>query len=86
MQSLEAALALVKDEADAFIVGGAQIYELALPYLDILEITVVHATLEGHAYFPDWDESPFECITSLHHPADGNHEYSFTFETWKRKA
>ena len=86
VQSLEAALALVKDEADAFIVGGAQIYELALPYLDILEITVVHATLEGHAYFPDWDKSPFECITSLHHPADENHEYSFTFETWKRKA
>ncbi len=86
VQSLEAALALVKDEAEAFIVGGAQIYELALPYLDILEVTVVHATLEGHAYFPDWDKSPFDCITSQHHPADENHQYSFTFETWKRKA
>ena len=86
VQSLEAALALVKDEADAFIVGGAQIYELALPYLDVLEITVVHASLDGHVYFPDWDKSPFECIASLHHPADANHEYSFTFETWKRKA
>ena len=86
VQNLEAALALVKDETDAFIVGGAQIYELALPYLDILEITVVHASLDGHVYFPDWDKSPFECIASLHHPADANHEYSFTFETWKRKA
>jgi dihydrofolate reductase len=86
VQSLEAALALVKDETDAFIVGGAQIYELALPYLYTLEITVVHASLDGHVYFPDWDKSPFECIASLHHPADANHEYSFTFETWKRKA
>ncbi|MBT7660296.1 MAG: dihydrofolate reductase, partial [Bacteroidetes bacterium] len=76
----------VKDEADAFIVGGAQIYELALPYLDVLEITVVHASLDGHVYFPDWDKSPFELTTSAHHLADENHEYSFTFETWKRQA
>ena len=86
VQSLEAALALVSGEAEAFIVGGAQIYELALPYLDILEITVVHAAFEGHAYFPDWDKEPFELTTSVHHLADENHEYSFTFETWKRKA
>ena len=85
VQSLEAALALVKDEAEAFIVGGAQIYALAMPFVDVLEITVVDASLEGHAYFPDWDKAPFECVSSVHHPADGNHEYSFTFETWKRK-
>jgi dihydrofolate reductase len=78
-------LALVKDEAEAFIVGGAQIYALAMPFVDVLEITVVDATLEGHAYFPDWDKAHFECVSSVHHPADENHEYSFTFETWKRK-
>jgi len=85
VQSLEAALALVKDEAEAFIVGGAQIYELSLPYLDQLEITVVDASLEGDAFFPDWDKRNYELATSEYHPVDENHEYSFTFETWKQK-
>ncbi|MEY2971105.1 MAG: hypothetical protein RLZZ599_1478 [Bacteroidota bacterium] len=85
VQSLEAALALVQEEAEAFIVGGAQIYELSLPYLDKLEITVVDASLEGDAFFPDWDKSNYELVASEYHPVDENHEYSFTFETWKRK-
>ncbi len=85
VQSLEAALALVQEEAEAFIVGGAQIYELSLPYLDQLEITVVNAALEGDAFFPDWDKGNYELATSEYHPVDENHEYSFTFETWKRK-
>ncbi len=85
VQSLESALALVEHEHEAFIVVGAQIYELALPYLDILEITIVHATLDGHAYFPEWDKTPFERTVQVYHPADDHHEYSFTFETWNRK-
>jgi dihydrofolate reductase len=85
VQSLEAALALVQEEAEAFIVGGAQIYELSLPHLDQLEITVVDASLEGDAFFPDWDKSNYELVASEYHPVDENHEYSFTFETWKRK-
>ena len=47
--------------------------------------TFVNASLEGHAYFPDWDKSSFECVSRVRHPADEKHEYSFTFETWKRK-
>ncbi|MEY2963212.1 MAG: hypothetical protein RL754_473 [Bacteroidota bacterium] len=83
--NLEAALELVKNEEEAFIVGGAQIYELAMPYVDILEITEVHHEFDAHAYFPDWDQSPFELIAETFHPADENHEYSFTFKTWKRR-
>ena len=76
---------MVKDETEAYIVGGAQIYALAMPLVDILELTLVNASLEGHTYFPDWDKSSFECVSRVHHPPDEKHEYSFTFESWKRK-
>ena len=63
-QSLEEAL--VKAEAQAeldggdevMIIGGGQIYTEALPMVDRIYITQVHAEVDVDAYFPelDWDE------------------------------
>ena len=85
VHSLEDAIALAQHEDEVFIVGGAQIYELSLPYLDVLEITEIHASPEGDAYFPVWNSEEFELVTDVHHPTDENHEFSFNFKTWKRK-
>ena len=49
VHSLEEAVALAKTEEEVFIVGGAQIYALSLPMIDVLEITEVHAHFEGDA-------------------------------------
>ena len=86
VHSLEEAVALAKTEEEVFIVGGAQIYALSLPMIDILEITEVHAHFEGDAFFPTFDEADFELVAQEHHPVDEKHKHSFTFKTWKRKA
>ena len=86
VHSLEEAVALAKTEEEVFIVGGAQIYALSLPMIDVLEITEVHAHFEGDAFFPTFDEADFELVTEEHHPIDEKHKHSFTFKTWKRKA
>jgi dihydrofolate reductase len=86
VHSLEEAVALAKTEEEVFIVGGAQIYALSLPMIDVLEITEVHAHFEGDAFFPTFDEADFELVTEEHHPTDEKHKHSFTFKTWKRKA
>lgn len=85
VQSLDAALELAKTEDEIFIVGGAQIYELALPKTQWLEITEVHAAPEGDAFFPQWNQADFELVAEERHPKDENHQYSFTFKTWKRR-
>jgi dihydrofolate reductase len=86
VNSLEAAIELAQHEEEVFIVGGAQIYTLSLPLIDVLEITEVHAEFEGDAFFPVFEEADFELTSQEHHPADEKHQYSFTFKTWKRKA
>lgn len=86
VNSLEAAIDLAQHEEEVFIVGGAQIYTLSLPLIDVLEITEVHAVFEGDAFFPVFEEADFELTSQEHHPADEKHQYSFTFKTWKRKA
>jgi dihydrofolate reductase len=44
------------DREEVFIIGGAQIYEQALPYADKLYLTVVDKEAEADTYFPDYSE------------------------------
>ena len=56
--SPEEALALVQDEEEAFIIGGASIYRLFLPLADRLYLTEAEAEdADADVYFPDFDKS-----------------------------
>ena len=50
--SLQAALALLADEAEIIIMGGAEIYAQAMPVATDLRITEVALTVAGDAFFP----------------------------------
>jgi len=39
---------------EVFIIGGGQIFELALPYADKLYLTVVEGTFDADTFFPDY--------------------------------
>ena len=86
VHNIEAALELVKDDDQPFIVGGAQIYELALPYAHRLELTHIHHTFEGgDAYFPEFDKSEWEVVNEEYHPKDDKHTQDFTITRYERK-
>lgn len=56
--SWEAALeAAWKRDACPFVVGGAQIYALALPLVTRFELTEIDRDIEGDTWFPDFDLS-----------------------------
>src|SRR3989442_12299730 len=55
--SLEAALAAVHEREDAFVIGGAEIYPLALPVARRLYMTEIELDFEGDAFFPEFDRS-----------------------------
>ena len=57
--SLDQALARVQDAQRAFVIGGAQLYALALPHADELMLTEVDAELPGDVFFPPWDRTQF---------------------------
>ena len=61
--SLDAALdrCRKRNESKAFIIGGSQIYRLALPLAD--EIIVTHVEGEnivGDTYFPEWNQAAWK--------------------------
>jgi dihydrofolate reductase len=60
--SLAAALARLEGTAKAFVIGGGELYALALPLADELELTEIDAELDGDTFFPPWDRSAFACV------------------------
>lgn len=85
VHSLEEALALsASDGEEIFIVGGAQIYEEALPLTEKLYFTRVHGTFEGEAFFPHVQESEWELISKEEHKKDEKHDYAYTFLIYER--
>jgi dihydrofolate reductase len=83
----DAALAAARErnDSEAFIFGGAAIYEIALPRADCLYLTRVHASPTGDTFFPDFDESEWRLVSRELHPADDAHQYAFSFEEYERR-
>jgi dihydrofolate reductase len=52
-KSLEDALALAKQDSEAFIIGGGELYKQALPLTDKIYLTRVHAGFAGDTFFPE---------------------------------
>jgi len=48
------------EAAKVFVIGGADIYEYALPLAKYLFTTIVHTQLQGEIYFPKWDKSQWK--------------------------
>lgn len=60
INDLERFLKEAKEEL--FIIGGSQIYKIALPYADVLYITHVLGSYNGDAYFPKINLSNYKVV------------------------
>jgi dihydrofolate reductase len=85
VHSLDDALAAAGSAPDVFVIGGEQIYALALPRADRLELTEIDTAIEGDAWFPQWDRAAFRESARESHtdPATG---LPFSFVTYERVA
>ena len=80
--SLEDALRLVADVPRVSVIGGAQIYALALPLATTLELTEIDADLEADTFFPVWDRAAFrETAREAHVTAEG---LPYAFVSYRR--
>jgi len=87
VNSVEAALEIAKNngENEPFIIGGGQIYEIALEenLVDKIYLTKVHHSFEGDTFFPElnaeWKETEV-----IDHKSDKKHEYAYSFLTFEK--
>lgn len=85
--SLEGAIALAQKEGEdeAFVIGGATIYRMALPRADRLYLTQVHAATKADVFFPEWDEGEWVEAQRIELPVDEKNQYPTTFRILNRK-
>ena len=76
--SLDAALALLDGVDKAFVIGGAEIYALALPSAEELVLTEIDAALDGDTFFPAWDRARFAAVSR-------EQRVGYSFVTYRRR-
>lgn len=78
-------LAETNGEEEVFIIGGGQIYEIALPHVDRIYLTEVDLEIEGDIFFPEIDPKDWTLTEEIKHLADEKNEYDYTFKVLERK-
>jgi len=83
--SPEEALMACKNEKKIFIIGGAQIYSLFIPYVNQFYITKIHHQFEGNIYFPMPKKEDLILKEKQNFNKDAKNKWNYSFEIYKKK-
>lgn len=85
VHDLKTAIDKVPVDQHAYVVGGGDIFDMAINLADKIELTRVHTTIEGDAFFPEIDAKKWNLVWEERHEVDEKHNFPFTFQTFVRK-
>lgn len=81
-RALEIARSIEKEEI--FVIGGAEIYTLALPYSDRIYLTHIDCVVDhGDAFFPELP-STWKVVATDPRPADEKHAHPYDFKIYEK--
>ncbi len=70
-------------ETECFVIGGSEIYALALPLAHRIYMTRIDTSVEGDTFFPLQNWEKWQIISSETHLPDAQHAHAYTFEVWE---
>lgn len=73
------------NESELFVIGGGEVFDIALPIANKLYLTIVNASLPADTFFPVWDDREWDEVERMDIPADDSNEYDSSFVVYKRK-
>ena len=76
---------VAKKSEDIFIIGGASVYKQALPFADMLNLTLINAEVEGDIYFPEFNHDEWKEVSREEKKADEKNIYDMSFVKYVRK-
>ena len=82
VNNFEDAIKATNEDENPFIIGGGQIYNIAMKYSDTIELTRVHEEFEADTFFPKINEDEWQLINEEKHEIDERHKFSFTYKTY----
>jgi dihydrofolate reductase len=85
VNSIQAALALCKDEPEVFIVGGADIYKQAMHLTNRIYLSIVHKQFEADSFFPEINKDEWKEVSREDYQPDEKNLYAYSFITLERE-
>ncbi len=70
---------------DVYIIGGGQIYQLALDTVDQLLVTEVDESFAAEVFFPEIDPATWQEVSREHHDSDEANKYNYDFVVYIRR-
>jgi dihydrofolate reductase len=84
VRSLDEALRWAQDMPELCVIGGAEVFRLAMPLARRLFLTRIHTSIDGDTFFPKLDAQRWCEVERTEHPADARHAYAMSFLTLDR--
>ena len=83
--SLQEAIFYAKADANPFILGGAHIYQQALAFADVLDLTFVHHNFDGDVFFPEIDKAIWKETSRQDFKADDKNKFDYSFVKFEKR-
>ncbi len=83
--ALKALGAAHKSKDEYFVIGGAEIFKIALPFADKFYFTLIDKDFDGDVSFPPVDLKDYETIEESRHESPAPDSFSYSFQTLRRK-
>ena len=74
----------IEDDNENFVIGGAMIYNLLMPYVKKMYVTEIDTEFEGETFFPRINEEIWEEVSRENGPEDSNN-FKYEYVIYKRK-
>ena len=75
----------INSDEENFVIGGATIYKLLMPYVNKLYITKINHDFEGDVYFPEIKEAEWKEISKEKGLKNDENPYYYEYITYVRK-
>jgi dihydrofolate reductase len=79
VSSLKEAIECVKNDTEAFIIGGAEIFNQAFEFADKIYLTRIHEKFEADTFLPDIDPNNWKIIKQEDFTPDEKNKYNYSF-------
>lgn len=75
----------ISSEEENFVIGGASIYKLLMPYTSKMYITKINQEFEGDVFFPEIEEKDWGVVETQKGLTDEKNVYDYEYVTYVRK-
>ncbi len=74
----------INSDEENFVIGGATMYKLLMPYCNKMYITEIDKEFEGDVSFPEIDKSVWKVTSTEKGPKDGVNDFEYEYVTYEK--